>query len=151
MHPRPLLVSCIAAVSLVATAVCAQAPTSPPAKPPTAPPATSPATPSAHGQHGEGPHEVTPVQRPDERHLRNVRQLTFGGENAEAYFDQTGSELIFQTKRGDAQCDAIFRMSADGKNQRQVSVGGGRTTCSFIRPDGKIIYSSTHGDRKSVV
>jgi TolB protein len=82
---------------------------------------------------------------PDEKHLKNVKQLTNGGENAEAYFDQTGKELIFQSKRDGAQCDAIYRMTADGQNVRQVSVGGGRTTCSYIRPDGKIIYASTHG------
>jgi TolB protein len=82
---------------------------------------------------------------PEEKHLKNVVQLTFGGENAEAYFDQTGKQLIFQSKRGDAQCDAIYRMTTDGKDVRQVSVGGGRTTCGYIRPDNKIIYASTHG------
>lgn len=87
--------------------------------------------------------------RADEKHLKNLRQLTFGGENAEAYLDKSGRELIFQTKRDGAACDAIFRMSVDGKNQRQVSpklgAGGGRTTCSYILPDNRILYSSTHG------
>jgi Tol biopolymer transport system component len=80
-----------------------------------------------------------------ERHLTNVRQLTFGGQNAEAYFSYDGSELIFQSMRGSLECDAIFRMSADGSNVRQVSSGKGATTCSFIAPDGQsIIYASTH-------
>jgi len=93
--------------------------------------------------------EPEPVNRPDEKHLKNVVMLTNGGENAEAYFDQTGKELIFQSKRDGNKCDAIYRMGIDGKNLRMITnpaeKGGGRTTCSFIRPDGKIIYSSTHG------
>lgn len=92
---------------------------------------------------GEG--EPGRVLYPGEDHLANVRQLTFGGENAEAYFSSDGDELIFQSTRGDRQCDAIYRMDADGSNVRQVSSGEGATTCSFIAPDGEaIIYASTH-------
>ena len=81
-----------------------------------------------------------------ETHFRNLTQLTFGGENAEAYFSHDGNELIFQSTRGALHCDAIFRMDADGGNVRMVSSGKGATTCSFIAPDGKaIIYASTHG------
>jgi Tol biopolymer transport system component len=80
-----------------------------------------------------------------ETHLANVRQLTFGGENAEAYFSRDGRELIFQSTRDKLQCDAIFRMDADGANVRRVSSGKGATTCSFIAPDNRsIIYASTH-------
>lgn len=80
-----------------------------------------------------------------EDRLANIRQLTFAGQNAEAYFSFDGSELILQATRGDRGCDAIYRMSADGSNMRQVSSGDGVTTCSFIAPDGKsIIYASTH-------
>ena len=80
-----------------------------------------------------------------ETHLANIKQLTFGGQNAEAYFSHDGTELIFQSTRGEMQCDAIFLMNADGSNVRQVSSGEGATTCSFIAPDGKsIIYASTH-------
>jgi TolB protein len=82
---------------------------------------------------------------PGERHFANLLQLTFGGENAEAYFSSDAKELIFQSTRGDLQCDAIFRMNSDGTNVRQVSSGKGATTCSFIAPDnGAIIYASTH-------
>jgi len=82
---------------------------------------------------------------PGESHLANLRQLTFGGENAEAYFSHDGSELIFQSTRGDLQCDAIFRMNADGSRVRQVSSGRGATTCAFIAPDDRsILYASTH-------
>ncbi len=80
-----------------------------------------------------------------EKHFSNMRQLTFGGENAEAYFSKDGSELIFQTTRNDLGCDAIFRMTAEGKNVRMISSGKGVTTCSFIAPDGKsILYASTY-------
>ncbi|HVP06667.1 MAG TPA: hypothetical protein VMS71_02415 [Candidatus Acidoferrum sp.] len=82
---------------------------------------------------------------PGEKHLANIRQLTFGGSNAEAYFSHDGSELIFQSARDGRHCDAIYRMNADGSNVRMVSTGKGTTTCSFISPDGKnIIYASTH-------
>ncbi len=82
---------------------------------------------------------------PGETHLHNMRQLSFGGENAEAYFSFDGQQLIFQSTRGDRQCDAIFRMARDGSQVRQVSSGQGVTTCSFIAPDNKaIIYASTH-------
>lgn len=85
-----------------------------------------------------------PAASLDEKHLANVRQLTFGGENAEAYWSKDGSELSFQSKRGDMKCDQIFRMNADGSKQRQVSVGGGRTTCAYIQIDGSLLYASTH-------
>jgi len=82
---------------------------------------------------------------PDETHLKNIRQLTFGGQNAEAYFSHDGSELIFQSTRDDLQCDTIFRMNSDGSNVRQISSGRGVTTCSFIAPDNRsVIYASTH-------
>ncbi len=80
-----------------------------------------------------------------ETHFKNVRQLTFGGENAEAYFSYNADKLIFQSKRDDLQCDAIFTMDVDGSNVKMVSSSKGATTCSFIAPDYKsIIYASTH-------
>jgi TolB protein len=80
-----------------------------------------------------------------EKHLRNVHQLTFGGQNAEAYFSADGSKLIFQSSHGDVKCDQIFTMNIDGSDQHMVSTGKGRTTCSYFYPDGKkILFSSTH-------
>ena len=80
-----------------------------------------------------------------ERHLRNIRQLTTGGENAEAYFSPDGRQLIYQTNPGTADtCDQIFTMNIDGSNKKQLSKGG-RTTCGYFFPDGKsIVYASTH-------
>lgn len=77
--------------------------------------------------------------------LQNLRRLTSGGENAEAYWSADGNEIIFQSTRGDLGCDQIFRMDKDGNNQRMVSTGQGRTTCSFLIPDGSgFVYSSSH-------
>ncbi len=82
---------------------------------------------------------------PRERRLANLRQLTFGGQNAEAYFDWTGTRLIFQSTRPPFACDQIFTMRVDGSEARLVSTGKGRTTCSFFFPGGRrFIYASTH-------
>ncbi|MBI2922653.1 MAG: PD40 domain-containing protein [Planctomycetes bacterium] len=80
-----------------------------------------------------------------ERHLRNVTQLTFGGENAEAYFSADDRFLILQSSHGGLKADQIFIMPAAGGDMRMVSTGKGKCTCSFFFPDGKrILYSSTH-------
>ena len=85
------------------------------------------------------------IELPVEKHLRNVRQLTFGEENAEAYFSGDGRELIFQSKRDGRECDQIYTMRADGSNVKMVSTGMGRTTCSYFLPSQKrILFSSTH-------
>ncbi len=77
--------------------------------------------------------------------LTNLRQLTFGGQNAEAYWSPDGRRLIFQSTREPYRCDQIFLMNADGSEVRLVSTGQGRTTCGYFLPDGKhILYSSTH-------
>lgn len=77
--------------------------------------------------------------------LSNIRQLTFGGQNAEAYWSPDGSKLVFQATRGDASCDQIYVMNADGSDQRMVSTGKGVTTCGYFLPDGEsIVYASTH-------
>jgi len=82
---------------------------------------------------------------PRETRLANVRQLTAGGSNAEAYFDATGTWLIFQSTRAPFGCDQIFTMATDGSDVRLLSTGKGRTTCAFFFPDGKrFIYASTH-------
>ena len=80
-----------------------------------------------------------------EKRLQNIKQLTFGGENAEAYFSFDGKRLIFQSKRDDLKCDQIFSMNIDGSNVKRVSNGEGRTTCSYFFKDGKkVLYGSTH-------
>ena len=86
-----------------------------------------------------------PEAIPSEPRLRNVRQLTFGGENAEAYLSFQGDRLVFQSTREGWPCDLIFTMDLEGKEIRRVSEARGRTTCGFFFPDGKrILFSSTH-------
>ena len=78
-------------------------------------------------------------------HLGEIRQLTNGGENAEAYWSPDGQRIIFQSTRDKLQCDQIFIMNRDGSNQHMVSTGKGRTTCGYFLPDNKhILYASTH-------
>lgn len=88
-----------------------------------------------------------------EAHLRNVTQLTFGGNNAEAYWSFDNKQLIFQSdwdKINPNGCDQIFKMNINGKplpNGKQyqlVSTGKGRTTCSYFLKDRRIIFASTH-------
>jgi TolB protein len=86
-----------------------------------------------------------PASAPAERHLRNIRQLTFGGENAEAYFSADGTRLIFQSTRAGLECDQIFTMKIDGSDLKRVSTGTGRTTCGYFYPGGHdILFASTH-------
>ena len=80
-----------------------------------------------------------------EKHLKNVRQLTHGGENAEAYFSPDGSRLIFQSMRDNYPCDRMYSMKIDGSDLKLVSTGTGRTTCGYFYPGGKeILFASTH-------
>ncbi len=84
-------------------------------------------------------------QAPDSRHLKNLKQLTHGGQNAEAYWAPDGKRLVFQSTRPPHECDQIYVMNADGSDQRLVSTGKGRTTCAYFLPDNKhIVYGSTH-------
>lgn len=87
-----------------------------------------------------------PATDPREVHLAGLRQLTRGGENAEAYWSPDGGELVFQSTRPPYACDQIFRTKADGSAAPVlVSTGKGRTTCSYFTADGRrIVYSSTH-------
>jgi Tol biopolymer transport system component len=94
--------------------------------------------------------QTDPLAAPGEKHLKNIKQLTFGGENAEAYFSFDGKQLSFQSKRDGRGCDQIYVMNIDGSNVHMVSNGEGRTTCSYFFKDGKrILYSSTFGGGKS--
>ncbi len=86
-----------------------------------------------------------PAAHPQETHLKNVRQLTFGGQNAEAYWDKSGKNLVFQARINGFPDEQVFHMRADGSNKRLISTGLGRCTCAYFSPDGKWIYfSSTH-------
>lgn len=88
-----------------------------------------------------------------EKHFRNIRQLTFGADNAEAYWSFDGKYISFQSNNKDwgLSCDQIFYMPVDGtdlssgQKPSMISTGMGRTTCSFFMPDGQsVLYASTH-------
>ena len=82
---------------------------------------------------------------PGEKHFRDIRQLTFGGENAEAYWSPDGKKLIFQAHGKDHKCDQEFVLDLATGETRMVSSGKGRTTCGYFRypQQDKIIYAST--------
>tara|TARA_R110002094_G_scaffold183037_2_gene160580 strand:+ start:637 stop:1749 length:1113 start_codon:yes stop_codon:yes gene_type:complete len=87
-----------------------------------------------------------------EKHLKNIRQLTDGGDNAEAYFSFNDDYLVFQSnaERWGLSCDQIFYFNIDGDDlmegkPQMLSTGKGRTTCSHFLPnDDLIVYASTH-------
>ena len=86
-----------------------------------------------------------PQPEAGERHFGHIRQLTFGGENAEAYFSRDGKRLIFQSTRDGRPCDQQYVMNVDGSGVRRVSTGFGKTTCGyFFDADRKIFFASTH-------
>ena len=87
-----------------------------------------------------------PLNIPGEIHFKEIRQLTFSGENAEAYFSSDGRKLIFQAHDGEKLCDQIYIMDIETGKTKLVSTGDGVTTCGYFQyPDNdKIIYSSTH-------
>lgn len=88
----------------------------------------------------------------DEKHFKNVRQLTFGGDNAEAYFGFDNKHIVFQRTNiaDNIHCDQIFYGTVPKKTGKKfkynlVSTGKGRTTCAYLMPDKKhLVYASTH-------
>jgi Tol biopolymer transport system component len=87
-----------------------------------------------------------PAALPSEVHLAELKQLTFGGENAEAYWSFGGSELILQSRAASAGCDRIYRMRPfdSAPTLVPVSSGKGATTCSYFLPgDREVIFAST--------
>lgn len=107
-------------------------------------------TAAAEAENTEAENEVSELRYPNEVNLQNIKQLTFGGNNAEAYFSFDNETLVFQSDYSEwgVECDQIFYMSTDGfegKMPPMVSTGNGRTTCSYFMPgDSTILYASTH-------
>ncbi|HLO99894.1 MAG TPA: hypothetical protein VK171_14965 [Fimbriimonas sp.] len=113
--------------------------------------------PHLHGLHAlaQGPATGTPMSswpnskvvesNPAEYHLGKITQLTFGGQNAEAYWSKDGKSIVYQSLQPGFPDEQIFTMNADGSGKKLISNGKGRCTCSYVSPDGKYIYySSTH-------
>jgi TolB protein len=89
--------------------------------------------------------ETSPFAYPGERFFGSMRQLTFGGENAEGYFSFDERHLIYQSTRDTFECDQQYIMDLASGNVRLVSTGKGRTTCGYFLPgDKEILFSSTH-------
>lgn len=107
-------------------------------------------TESAENEAIEAP--IDTLRYAEETHLANLRQLTFGGDNAEAYWNADGHLLVFQATRKEwgAACDQIYYLDTrdeidPNKIPKLISTGDGRTTCSYFMPgDTTIIYASTH-------
>lgn len=106
-----------------------------------------------HGLDKNAPHTTNvAIQSNPEPHLTNLRQLTFGGDNAEAYFSFDNKSIVFQSnnKQWGVECDQIFYSKIDELNQHSgkpamLSTGLGRTTCSYFMPgDSTMLYASTH-------
>src|SRR6187551_2900102 len=82
-----------------------------------------------------------------ETHLHNIRQITFGGENAEAYFSNDGKWLTLQSTRDGRTCDQQYVMRIDGSGVRRISNGEGKTTCGyFFDGDRRLFFASTHAN-----
>lgn len=96
---------------------------------------------------------ISPVFGQTEKHLKNLKQLTFGGDNAEAYFSPNDQFVSFQSNNAKwgLKCDQIFTLDIDKAKKDStykpnlISTGKGRTTCSFVMPNNKdVLYASTH-------
>ena len=95
----------------------------------------------AHTDGESGATQETYLHYDNEKHLANIRQLTWGGDNAEAYFSFDNSKLVFQSNFEDwgLQCDQIFYFNWNEDNLKEnkpqlISTGKGRTTCSYFLP-----------------
>ena len=107
----------------------------------------------------------SPVQTEDEseiikdgeEHFVSLKQLTFGGDNAEAYWSFDDTKFVFQStsEKFGSECDQIFMMDVAGEKTKDympklISTGLGRTTCSYFMPgDTTILYASTHEANES--
>ncbi|HAP39675.1 MAG: hypothetical protein R3B11_00375 [Nitrospira sp.] len=121
---------------------------------------TTAATGSAWAEVSKPATPASPAAVSGERHLTNVRQLTFGRQNAEAYFSFSGDKLIFQSTNNWMKdtfaaamhpadiplgCYQMYVMDLGSEKIRMVSTGSGTTTCGYFFPgDRRVLYSSTH-------
>lgn len=97
---------------------------------------------SGSAVHAETSRQIEPLSA--EKRFRSVKQITFGGENAEAYFSRDGQWLTLQSTRDGLSCDQQYVMRVDGTGVRRVSDGRGKTTCGWFFPGGdRLFFAST--------
>jgi Tol biopolymer transport system component len=139
MRKATLALALGAAAALAAPAAFPQHPGPAPAGP-----SAAPASPG----HSAGPQLAGPaVIHPDETHLRNLRQLTFGGQNAEGYWSADGKSIVYQrmNEAEGVMCDQEYVADLATGKSRMVSSGKGRVTCGyFYDGDRRVLYASTH-------
>jgi len=102
---------------------------------------------AAFSQHPGAPPPGPAVIHPDEKHLRNLRQLTFGGQNAEGYWSADGKSIVYQrmNEAEGVMCDQQYVVDVATGKSRRVSSGKGRVTCGyFYDGDRRVLYASTH-------
>ena len=112
---------------------------------------------SEHGSYDgdSGATKKSEIHYAEEWHLDNIRQITNGGDNAEAYWSSNNDAVVFQATNPDwgDECDQIYTISINREAEdlmvtdkpQLISTGLGRTTCSYFMPgDSTIIYASTH-------
>ena len=94
-----------------------------------------------------------PRRRPEEKHFRNLRQLTFGGQNAEGYWSPDGKQIIYQrmNEAEGVMCDQEYVVELATGKSRRVSNGKGRVTCGYFTDGGRrVLYASTHLARRGL-
>ena len=82
--------------------------------------------------------------------LKDIRQLTFDGDNGEAYFSSDVTQLIFQSKRSGSECDKLYTISIDGSNLKEFPIQDGAFTCAYYSRDNKFIFFSSEKIRISI-
>src|SRR6187549_718753 len=70
--------------------------------------------------------------RPGETRFAHLWQLTFGGQNAEAYWSADGTKLSFQATVEGQGCDQEYVYDMATGHVNRVSNGKGRTTCGYF-------------------
>lgn len=76
-------------------------------------------------------------------HLRNIRQLTFDGTHAEAYWSPDGKKLVLQAVRPGDKADQVYVMDPETGALERVSSGEGKCTCAYFLSDGRLVWSTT--------
>ena len=136
----------MALLGLLAAAACTRNPssTAAAAAPASALGPTSATAPAPAPASAAAPPAATVLSPlPEETHLSDLRKLTSGGENAEAYWSPDGKQLIFQQREGARQCDQMRIMNADGSGSRVIASDGAHTCGFFLEGGRRVIFAST--------